>query len=417
MRTVRLAVISDLHFRRHSKDESCRPAAATQGKATDPIEGLLSLIQGGGNQIGFDADRMADYLLCPGDIGDMADAAAFNQGWERLKELQKALGARHLIASTGNHEVSSRASPVDDVAGNVEAEVDPLAAMQSKDDYPSDLLDPDVGRWVYWGRGYEIIETDEMLLVLVNSSHFHPTTRANEFERGRIGEVSLSMLRKELAAKVKANENRVFIMLLHHHPIAHENLDVKLGKIPMSNGPGLMEVLAQTEVAWLVIHGHKHFPRLIYSSDEGAGRSVVFAAGSAGAQLTGDIADKTRLQFYLVEASILDQRVMPRAEGRLRAYSWSGRAWQPSVRMKEGLPDRCGYKVPEVDFGVLGIQIKDALLTSGEKYMMWVELALAVPLLAHILPKDLPTLRKVLDSMEVKSTWEVGDYFPKEFSL
>lgn len=417
MRTIRLAVISDLHFRRHSNEETCRPAAATQGKSTDPVEGLLTLIQNGSAHIGFDDDRIADYLLCPGDIGDMADAAAFNQGWERLKALQKALGAKHLIASTGNHEVSSRASPVDDLAGNVEAEVDPLAAMQSQNDYPSDLLDPDVGRWVYWGRGYEIIETGEMLLVLVNSSHFHPTTRANEFERGRIGEVSLSQLRKELLGRVKSNEDRVFIMLLHHHPIAHESLDVKLGKIPMSNGPNLMEVLAQTGVAWLVIHGHKHFPRLIYSSDEGAGRSVVFAAGSGGAQLTGDVAEKTRLQFYLVEASILDQRVMPKAEGRFRAYSWIDRAWQPSVRRKEGLPDRCGYRIPEMDFQALGVQIKEALLTSGEKYMKWVELATVVPLLAHILPKDAPTLKKVLASMEVKSTWEDGDYFPKEFSL
>ena len=417
MPTIRLAIISDLHFRRHAREQTYRPAAATQGKPTDPVEGLLALIEKEGTKLGFDDDRIADYLLCPGDIGDMADAGAFNEGWVRLKALQQALGAKHLIASTGNHEVISRSKPVDDLSGNVEAEVDPLAAMQAQADYPSDLLDPDIRRWVYWGRGYEIIEQDEMLLLLLNSSHFHPTTRENEYERGRIGEVSLSVLREELMDRVKYNENRVFVMLLHHHPIAHESLDVKLGKIPMSNGANLMQVLAQTGVAWLVIHGHKHFPRLIYSSDEGAGRSVVFAAGSGGAELTGDVADKTRLQFYIVEATVLNQQVMPKAEGRVRAYSWIDRGWQPSCKRKEGLPDRCGYRVPEMDFGVLGAEVHAALQGSGQKYMRWAELASVVPLLANVLPKDAPTLKRVLVSKGVNSTWEEDDYFPKEFSL
>ena len=271
-------------------------------------------------------------------------------------------------------------------------------------------------RWIYWGRGYEIIEKDDVFWLLVNSSHFHFTTRENEYERGRIGDVALETLRNELRNRVGHNDHRIFVMLIHHHPIPYENLDVDLGRIPMTNGPGLMRVLSECGVAWLVIHGHKHFPRLIRSHDEGPGKSIVFAAGSVGTELSGAIAAHTRLQFYIIEADVMNQSAEPVATGRLRAFSWVDNDWQPSKKTNQGIPDRCGYAIPELSATTLAAIIERTVSAAGT-YLTWDEIIQKAPLLGSVIPPDCKNLRRALSAVNVKATWPENEYFPTDLSV
>jgi predicted MPP superfamily phosphohydrolase len=413
MKTIRLAIISDLHYRKHEGGDGsnpCRPATATNGVMADPMSGLLRLLEEDSYSLKREDGTVADYLLCPGDISDKAAPDAFDEGWNKLKELQLALAAKHLISATGNHEVYSRPDDQFDIPGNVEKSVDPLSTLQKHLDYPSTMLTGNDRRWVYWGRGYEFIEAPDAQFLLINSSHFHPTTRALEFERGRVGDVGLKSLREEIAISVKRDEQRLRVVLLHHHPIPHQDLDVDLGKIPMDNGAKLMEVLSESRVAWLVVHGHKHHPRLVRG--QGSGGTVVFAAGSFGALLTGTLATKTRPQFYLVDAAVVDQRSQPEAIGTVRAFSWTGSDWEPAVRRAHGLPDGCGYQIPQVSLSTVSCSVKAAL--NDVPFLRWDEVIQKVPELTHLLPEEIMYLKDALQVAGVNATWPIEKWFPTE---
>jgi hypothetical protein len=417
-RTVRLAVISDLHFRHDQTKGAYRTAAGSQGAAFDPVEGLIHFLSREREQLEGDQGRIADYLLCPGDICDHADATAFGVGWEKLKAIQSALGAGSLVATTGNHEVLSRTSEDGtDEFVLPESAIDPLSHLQSHRDYPSTLLRTEAQRWTYWGRGYEIIEDGDVLILLVNSSHFHFTTRAAEYHRGRIGEVALKLLRAELKTSVDKNRERLFIVLLHHHPVPHVDLDIRdLGRTDMYNGSDLMLVLAESGVAWLVIHGHKHHPKLRLASDDGPGRSVIFAAGSGGAELTGELAAHTRLQFYLIDAEVLQQYPIARATGRIRSYSWVDNRWNPCQQRDHGLPDGCGFCIPECDVTGAAKAVAKTLAASTRPYLNWGEILASVPALSTLLPGKIESLRSALECENVRTTWPDSDYYPTDLS-
>lgn len=410
LKSIRLAVISDLHYKHHSGGILCRPAIASQGPHADPMDALLKMIA---TKKTTCEEIAADYLLCPGDITDRAGAEPFQQAWVQLKELKDSLNAKHMIVSTGNHEVDSRAGEALDRPGNVEIESDPLKMLQKLDDYPSTALIGSERRWIYWGRGYEFIEEPGVLFLIVNSSHYHWTTRAAEYERGRIGDVALDALRQEIGEKVNVDRNRAFVVLLHHHPIPHQDLDLELGKIEMANGSRLVQALADTDVTWLVIHGHKHHARLITAQGAYA-RPVVFAAGSFGAQLDGALATQTRTQFYIINLAIEDQSITPRATGSLSAWSWSGTDWSKSTKTVHGLPDGCGFQIPEIDLQVLSQKVIDLVSDSGSSFMNWNEAVRAIPELQRLMPEQIKRLRRVFDAKGIKSTWQNDQWLPTE---
>lgn len=412
---LRLAVLSDLHYDQSVDAQHYRPSTARNGLAGDPMEALLELVKRSTPSSGVEAKLAADYLLCAGDITNKANAGGFSQGWQKLKELQSALGATHLLATTGNHEVSSRAGDKDNQTGNSEQALDPLAAIQQHPDYPCTAFADDTMRWVYWGRGYQIVEEPHALFLLINSSHFHPTTRLNEFDRGRIGDVALALLRTELKARVERNKQRAFVALLHHHPIPHQPLDLVEDRINMYNGTQLMAALQETGVTWLVIHGHKHYGRLV-PSQGGMGNPIVFAAGSFGAFLDGELATKTQQQFYLLEVDLLDQTLQPKASGHVRALSWTGSSWVYNNAQKGGLPDRCGYQAPSYDLEVVVNDMSNVMQADNRPYWRWDEIVDRVHALRYLQPQDARFLRQVMNVKGVKATWQDSDWFPTEVS-
>lgn len=411
MKKITLAVVSDLHYRKHGSDLICRPAIAMQGTHADPMASLIAFLEDYKGRFG-ESVSVADYLICPGDISDRGSHEGFDEGWSQLKQLQLVLGASHLLAATGNHEVDSRVSVAHDTAGNAELNVDPIQALQRHDDYPSTLLAGSDRRWIYWGRGYEFIEEEAVLFLLINTSHYHSTTRTNEFERGRIGDIALRCLREEMKLRVNQAKNKLFVAIMHHHPVPHQDLDVDLGKIEMDNGARLMEVFAESDVSWLILHGHKHFPRLVRGqSSTGA---IVFAAGSLGAHLHGTLAAKTQPQFYLIDAFVVNQDSQPEACGSIRAFSWSGSKWDVATQRNQGLPDRCGYRVPQLDISVLAKTVKEVLDGHSSPFVEWSELVELVPSLGNLLPEETRRLEKSLRVAKVNTVWPDENWFPTD---
>jgi hypothetical protein len=354
----------------------------------------------------------ADYLICPGDVTNQASAAGFEAGWEQLKALKTALGAQHLLATTGNHEVHSRATEKDDLIGLSTQSLDPLAVIQRHPDYPCTCLS-DADRWVYWGRGYQIVEQPNILFLIINSSHFHPTTRANEFERGRISEIALQSLRADLAKRVAADKARVFVAVMHHHPIPHQAGTTPEENIEMHNGSQLIQLLEQTNVAWLVIHGHKHAGRLIIAQGDN-NPPMVFAAASFGAMLDGVLATQTHLQFYILHLEVCDQSVEPTARGQLRAWHWTGTSWETARKYGHGLPDRCGYQRPPFKPQPVLDSLAGTLAAESRPFLKWEEAVEKHRELGYLLPGQVRFMRDMMATKEIKNVWEADAWFPQE---
>src|SRR5690606_27539341 len=135
-----------------------------------------------------------------------------------------------------------------------------------------------------------------------------------EFDRGAITIRTLTSLRDELSATEPAHTN---VLVCHHHP--HSHAELRLGETDvMKHGQLLLDAL-ESHGDWLVIHGHKHHPKLTYAA--GGGRSaVVFGAGSFGGDFSSEASSICRNQFYILETPRI--RGTPGARGRVHAWNW-----------------------------------------------------------------------------------------------
>ena len=105
----------------------------------------------------------------------------------------------------------------------------------------------------------------------------------------------------------------------------------------MTNGSLLLELLGSGEFGrWLVVHGHKHHPKLTYASG-GAASAVIFSAGSLSVDIQHELQGHSRNQFYLIDLP-LNEIAKGRFVGRIEAWDWTnGRGWIPAGP-SSGLP-------------------------------------------------------------------------------
>lgn len=99
---IKVAIASDIHAFGAST-EGTGFVSAKSDQQQPHRNALLSLIE-----FVKKSKLRADYLLCPGDLGEKADVEGIAYAWRSLDELAKALGGAQLIATTGNHDVDSR---------------------------------------------------------------------------------------------------------------------------------------------------------------------------------------------------------------------------------------------------------------------------------------------------------------------
>lgn len=401
--SIRIAIATDLHYLQ-DEDGGVFPQVCISGSKIDPMSELLKTLGSSSCPIGVSAD----ILLCPGDITTRACISSFQKGWDDLKRLKDALGASHLIAATGNHEVSSRSNGDHDLAGNAEAAIKPFEHLISAEDYPTVFPSKDQ-KWIYWGRGFEAVSGDDWVVVIVNSCHYHSSLLPNEYERGRIGDVALGELQgklKELSSLYKYK-----IVMLHHPPTPHEELDIDLGRIAMYNGDLLVKTIEETGEDWLVIHGHKHLARLIQAG--GAEYApIILGAASFGAMMSGDLASKTRNQFYILELISADGE---RLKGKFESLCWDGREWHVTNRISHGLPNGCGFDL-ENPFKSRKIAqaIRDLIQSGGQTFVTWPELKNKLEELSFIMPQDINHLNEKLDGLNVKRVADNGAWFPEQ---
>lgn len=400
---LRVAVLSDLHYTQGNKDV-CLPQASSAG-GLDSMEELIKRFR--------PENPSADLLVCPGDITDRANPIAFAAGWTQLKRLGAALGVKRFVAATGNHEVQSRLKGDPVAPGNAEHAIDPVEFLVNTPGYPTEFPQPHQ-KWVYWGRGYEILRDETSIVVIINSCHYHVTLQDNEFERGRISNAALAELQEDL--KVLAADRPFRLLVVHHPPLPHEETGLELGRTPMHNGPALMKALCATGLDWLVIHGHKHHHRLVRADGE-VFQPFVFGAASFGAMLRADMARRTRNQFYIITLETTkDVLDTDQLSGSIQALHWSNSGWEETTDISWGLPNGCGFTSQTVDLSALAVGMRNLLQESEGQFLEWAEMVLQLPQLRFLMPEQVVALKGMMRRAKINFLDE-DSLFPSQLSM
>lgn len=380
LRALKIAVVSDLHVFNGSSEDAKSPSTIGTADAQDaperhPLRGLTQIIE---------RDKLsADLLICPGDLSDKADPAALTFAWAKLNELKDQLGAKHLLATVGNHDTDSR---------NQHGDHDPKGNLQSLNPMFPGVDEALCDR--FWSRNFTIVELEDVRILLLNSSAFHGygSDAKPEFRHGRVSSRTISALRKALPG----GEKRINILVCHHHPITHNPVNEE-DYSEMVGGDRLIDLLDSGEYgSWLLIHGHKHYPRLAYASG-GSSSPIIFSAGSLSAFLYQKIASRARNQFYIIEIPIdyLDELGLDLA-GTLSAWDWINMSgWQPAG-VGSGLPHQVGFGWREQARTIAATIAKH--LEDGKEVVTGDELLAFVPKMRFLRPEELESVVRRLRS-------------------
>lgn len=373
-----VAVISDVHAyagKDIKPDDAPSHCCITENDPTkNPLAGLVDFIGR--------AKLRADVLLCAGDIGDKAQTIAVQHVWRELHKIKSLLRAPVLVATTGNHDVDSRHHNEYDAKGMLQALTPayPLGNSRMNDRY--------------WSRHFEVIARDHYRILVLNSSAFHGEGRYKElkrfeYEQGRVSEHTLRTIETRLAAGPSPPIN---ILLCHHHP--HDHSELGLGEDDlMIGGRALLRVLDSGKYGrWLVIHGHKHHPKL-ENAQGSASPPIIFAAGSLAAYLPGRLQTVCRNQFYLITFPYRQFDDLGFV-GLFSAWDWhSGHGWKLAGAGSD-LPATGGFGW-RGDFDQLAKKVADAVKRTGNR---WAEVVANLPELDYLLPQDLRRLVQLLGS-------------------
>lgn len=372
--SLRLAVISDPHCHpwRDPKAESGNrthffsDGPRARGRS-HPIQYLIDLIEG-------DPDTFhADVLVLPGDFTDQADLHGYVVAIHSLREVAAKLGVTMTAATLGNHDVDSHG-----VIGKGTF----FAAKELFCDFPIVGVDQQNS---FFNNGFALIEGEEFRILSVNSVMSH-TTRALA-ESGAANKVQLAAIK----LKCEALEPKALqICLVHHHVIPHEELDLG-AKDLLVGGEELLTELEGLGFC-LVIHGHKHHPRLRYSP---SGRLPIFASGSVAAAIDPVTGTSCRNTFHIIdlhEASDLVSNV----HGRI--HSWDLRldkGWQRTSRDSSSFPGIAGFgcHTPVAD---IATSVADVFLKADKPFLLWEDVLAAIPLVGLLIPSDMDALAKGL---------------------
>jgi len=382
---LRIAVISDLHC--HPEDKVNISNNATflfTDKLRDvskehPVENLKYL------KISDNIDDV-DFLLCPGDFTNHSDKQGLISGWDFTNEISKILNAKKIYATLGNHDIDSR---------HKFTQYSLSFPKGIKKDFPLD--DADIGH--FWDKGFTFIEKSDYQILVINSTHFHTHTPLNPIDspniKGKVDAGSIEEIEKHLDSQ--KGDDRIKIMLCHHHPKIHSRNG--LGEHDfIENGEVLLDVLGKYKFD-LIVHGHKHDP-WFGSCKTTSGFSIpILSSGSFAASKHVSFTYKVNY-FHIIEI-----KKDSKSKGIIRTWNYKTTdGW--SSEMEKFLPITGFGNIEDIDTIVGKIES----FISSKPITKWVELVENIDNLINLLPEEYYELFEKLAEKEYGVTYDSSSY-------
>ncbi len=387
MSSFRIAVISDIHAYNSKNPEADKDVSHFDISSPDnehnnhPITGLLKLIS--------DESLEADILLSAGDVCDKACPVSLKHAWGKVQLIKSQLHAYDVISTAGNHDLDSRYKHNNYDAKGFLLSLDPMIPITNDEQCNK-----------FWARNYVFYVYKDIRFLIINTSAYHGGPQ-EEIQHGRISTQTLQSIRSELDADT--NEYNANVLLCHHHLLKHDELDNDPSV--MEGGDKLIDLIGDGQHGdWLVIHGHKHHPKIYYAPG-GGGAPVVFSAGSLCANLYPNLQTRARNQFHIVEFPIskLDEIGLGIA-GCIYSWDWCAGIGWVKAEFRSGLPyiGYFGYRSP---ISSVARDIVNILSASSDPFMKWSEVLIQKPQFRYLVPNDLLALINILEKSNISITW------------
>jgi 3',5'-cyclic AMP phosphodiesterase CpdA len=330
---MKFAIVSDLHCRLKSESQDSLLTVGDMRipENRHPVQALISLIRV--------RQLKADVLLVPGDLTNRISLEGLSQGWDFVLEISRELRAKFTIPVLGNHDVDSRKTH------------DADSARFARFLRPGFPFTNDDACSRFFSDGFAILNiANDTQLVVINSVVDHQDEKTAK--RGSFSYERLDKLAAYLGKKLKAQSR---LAMMHHHPTLHTGPYLDSADV-IPNGDALIDLLKNFRCK-LVIHGHKHHPRLTYVND-----TVVFAAGSFSANL-GQFGGAVGNMFHLVDLRA-PQGKLAGPRGTIESWTFQlMKGWTTASRKFSGFPHRAGFGALEslenMVNGVIGLAPDD----------------------------------------------------------
>jgi len=377
---LKIAVISDMHCQPKGSPTSnpfsdetfFHSDALAQPIGRHPIESLRELIRLN--------SLKANVLLLPGDFANRCNQAGLMCAWSELNKIASELHVNLVAATLGNHDIDSH---------NKEPSADPFYIAQNfATDFPLPLGPDNATAYDhFWSRRFYIASQEQLRIVVVNSigKHFN----AKHAEHGAIDVSDLNALDEELEKLENVNFQ---VALVHHHPQQYETFGLGSTDV-MLMGEELLRVLEKHGYS-LVVHGHKHHPRLTYAAG-GTASPAVFAAGSLSATNSWGITTFTRNLFHIIE---MDSDSLQGCSNRACVHSWEfhhGQGWVKTVIRSAGFPAHTGYGY-RGRLDELAVDADRIVSTAQGQKLKWNQFLHHLPQVNHLIPADYIKSKKLL---------------------
>jgi hypothetical protein len=368
MVALSIAVISDLHAFVDTKNSSnsSMQFGTPALERRNPLLNLIEYVKGN--------DITADILVCPGDICNLADLKGFVTAWSKIQDLKAALNSRYLVSTCGNHDLNSRY-----LKDRGEDDPDPKGALLCLS--PGFPFDDPATNNQYWAQNFAVLEfSPDCCAVVLNTSAYHGG-QEDEIEHGRVSRRTIDAIVREIS---NHKDKRTFLLICHHHLMPMTSL-VGTDYQYVRNGTELLDQLERlTRKSWLIIHGHRHHPRLIYGQASTSCAPIIFGSSSLGARLTG-----VPNQFHLISFEESNQSDHSSIVGTVRTWSWTETTeWMQAGRANIGMPTVCGFGYK----GQIGHLADEILKIVGPHYITWSEALGKLPSLNYLTPENLVQL-------------------------
>ena len=227
----------------------------------------------------------------------------------------------------------------------------------------------------YWAHGFCIQEIGDARFLVINTCWLHESR--DELERGVVTDYTLERIKEQLSVLPKRPLN---VAVCHHHPHPHSELKLGFDDV-IRNGQKLLDLLSD-DGPWMVIHGHKHHPKVEYAQGQFR-QPIVLACGSFSGRLEGDNALVSKNYFHVVNVLRMGNRLA----GEIRSWSWiPGFGWTEYSAALPSFPSRVGFG-STADINLLATDVVD--LIGSHPFVAWSELTSKEPELVFLMPRQL----------------------------
>jgi hypothetical protein len=167
----------------------------------------------------------------------------------------------------------------------------------------------------------------------------------------------------------------------------------------MKGGLELIQLLGKNG-NWLIIHGHKHHPKISQANGSNSG-PIIFSAGSLSARLYPELASfRASNQCYEIQFP-LDKIMQMGLVGAFRAWDWNmGVGWKAAGKDAD-IPRHGGFGA-RINPKYLATRIYSFVKVK----LQWKQISLKFPEIPFLLPQDLDSLVRELGERGMRISFD-----------